>query len=151
MTWRGAGCVGCNDWFYESKSRANILSLKTGNSRRRHPGYLQFYYFIRQTLHESLSDLMQKLIKKNQCSRLNVPCCFSRAKVSKVLSEARRPTAISVYPKGHTVRRVPGNQSRPQVVLMLSFESAAMEKSATPASLMDHGSWRGCFPLLLGG
>jgi len=46
VTVRGAGVVRCNEWFYERKSRANTLSLKTGNSQRRHPGYCSWIVAI---------------------------------------------------------------------------------------------------------
>jgi hypothetical protein len=35
--------------------------------------------------------------------------------------------AISVNPKGHTVRQGPDSESRPQVVLMLSFDRQQWE------------------------
>jgi small subunit ribosomal protein S21 len=38
---KAAAAVPCSDLFYERMSRANTLSLKTGNCQRRHPRLLR--------------------------------------------------------------------------------------------------------------
>gem|GEM_PF-6791456 len=100
MTMRGAGAVRCNDLYYERKSSGTHFPSNRKLPVDCTPAAAVEIVSVSKHSTNPFRDLQQSLIqhKANSLFALNFHCWLAN-KVNKVLSEAQRPTAISVYPK----------------------------------------------------